>query len=172
MSRRVSISGFGADFEAQIGRVRSAEICGDPPLPGYERIVARGIPDRQHQLCLQNVAGTFVLASSSTPVVKWAEVFGAEWARYSNAAQRLAQHEVEVAVLGQLEHFFDTSAGEIDLSVLARYAPRYEWGSENCNLDALTAAAMAYGRDHGLKPWNAAGQGLTFVARRESRERG
>lgn len=155
MSEGHSVSGFGLDYEARIGRARASEISVEPPRPGYERTVAFGAPDRRQRLLLQNCGGTFVLASSTTPVVLWSEVFGAEWERYSLAAQRLEQYKLEKAVLGQLEHFFDIGQVEIDLSKLATYVPRYEWDSRNCDLDALTSAAMAYGRDHELPRWSA-----------------
>ncbi len=158
-----SVSGFGLEYEARIGRARASEISVEPPRPGYERTVAFGAPDRRQRLLLQNCGGTLVLASSTTPVVLWGEVFGAEWERYSLAAQRLEQDKLEKTVLGQLEHFFDISQSEIDLTKLATYVPRYEWDSRNCDLAALTAAAMAYGCDHDLPRWDA----CEVVLRRE-----
>lgn len=162
-----SVSGFGLDWEARLSAKRAQEITRDVPAPGFERLVARGVPDREKSLYLQNCAGILVLASSTTPVVHWERDFGSEWARYSLAAQRQAQQAVEKSVFAQLQHFFDTTSSEIDLSAIARYAPRYDWGGSSCSLDALTAAAMAFGRDRGLPLW-----GETVQQPEQVRERG
>ncbi len=163
MSAGDSISGYGLEWEAVIGRTRAQEITAVVPQAGYERLVASGVPDRQQRLFLQNCGGTLVLASTTTPVVLWEAAFGAEWARYARAAQRQAQANLERVVLGQLEHFFDISQAEVDLTKLAAYAPRYEWDSRSCDLNALTAAAMAYGRDHGLTRWSASNEAPAIV---------
>ena len=44
MSAGDSISGYGLEWEAVIGRTRAAEITASVPQVGYERLVASGVP--------------------------------------------------------------------------------------------------------------------------------
>jgi hypothetical protein len=74
-----SISGYGQDYEHKIGPKTARSFCGMYPLPkmGYETLVAIA-PDAygfKQRLYVQNISGTFVLASSTTKKQDWEEVF-------------------------------------------------------------------------------------------------
>lgn len=76
-----SLSGFGQEYEKKIGHKRAAslaEIVGVPvPRVGYQVTLAEVRDEYGFRACLylQNVAGDFVLASSSWPVIEWGRVF-------------------------------------------------------------------------------------------------
>lgn len=76
-----SLSGFGQEYEKKIGAKRAAslaEIRGLPlPRVGYQVTLVETRDERGFRSCLylQNVAGDFVLASPSWPVVEWGREF-------------------------------------------------------------------------------------------------
>lgn len=76
-----SFSGFGEEYEKKISTRRAAslvKICGlSLPRLGYEITLADAIDDHgiKSRLYLQNHGGSFVLASSTWPVVEWGRVF-------------------------------------------------------------------------------------------------
>ena len=76
-----SLSGYGQDFEATIGKVTAQKLAGMYPLPriGYEITVAiapdpvwSGFKFRMH---LQNICGQLVLASTNVKRSDWPEIF-------------------------------------------------------------------------------------------------
>ena len=75
-----SITGFGLDYELQISASRAREIMKPHAIPrmGHETTV-KGSRDEfglRTQLVVQNISGTYVLASSSYPRSLWDEKFG------------------------------------------------------------------------------------------------
>lgn len=75
---------YGPDYMRGISRASAAKLCGMYPLPpmGSEIVVAIR-PDPvwstfKKRLSVQNVSGSFFLASTDTRVDAWPSVFGVE----------------------------------------------------------------------------------------------
>lgn len=78
-----SITGFGLDYESQISKARAQAILGPAnPLPrmGYETDVLT-VSDAEHpsfknRLVIQNISGTYMLASPNLKRKDWLRIFG------------------------------------------------------------------------------------------------
>ena len=85
-----SITGFGSDYELQISANRAREILKPHPLPGIgHETTVKGSKDEfgfRTQLVVQNISGTYVLASSSYPKSLWDEQHGVGLCANSEAA--------------------------------------------------------------------------------------
>lgn len=70
---------YGADHMRAISKATARTLCGMYPLPamGSETLVAIS-RDRVHRLRVQNVSGSFFVASTTAKVAQWSDVFGIE----------------------------------------------------------------------------------------------
>lgn len=79
-----SLSGYGLDYELQIGRAAAKRLLAGVDLPrmGYEVVLRSsgrsGVFEVRmlRQLALQNISGALVLASCTHPVADWEQAFG------------------------------------------------------------------------------------------------
>ena len=70
---------YGNDYMVKISKAAAATLCGMYPLPnpGYGTIVAvKQEVWGKLRLEVQNISGTYVLASADTKISEWGSVFG------------------------------------------------------------------------------------------------
>ena len=114
-----SISGFGLDFEEVCSVYCIKKLGLQQPRMGYELSVQPRVMER---IVLQNISGTFVLASPTTPKIQWADVFGEKFHDISQKAYLEKQIQINEQFVAAVEHLFEVD--HVPQFDLIRFAPR------------------------------------------------
>jgi hypothetical protein len=114
-----SITGFGLDFEEVCSKFCVKKLGFQQPRMGYELHVAN---EGMHRLVLQNLSGTLVLASPTTPKIQWTDVFGHKFNDISQKAYLEKQIQLNGQFVAAVEHLFEVD--HVPQFDLLRFAPR------------------------------------------------
>ncbi len=147
-----SISGYGLDFEAKCSRYCLKQLGLAEPTMGFQRDVASA---GELKLVLQNVGGTFVLASHNVQVMNWAATFGDRFATYSEQAYRDKQVAAHQSFVDKVLHLYPVD--QVPLLDVLRFSPRVTSVAGDVTPDELEYAAINYGREKG---WTDHQQGM------------
>lgn len=156
-----SLSGYGLDYEAKVSASAarkfvdklSAELKRLVALPGMGRevtvAVAAGDGPGGREICLQNIGGTYVLASTSTQVVRWDTVFGEDFKPVAEAARAAELARWREAFRESVAWFFDVKASDVPMKDAQAAIPVYD-PLRPPRHDDISDKALRYGHEKRL----------------------